>query len=597
MFQRVSLRLCTPKRGAVWSISARSFGKATSNKEGQVGVVAFQMDEVTKKFDHTGRTLFRDVSLSFYDGAKIGILGSNGAGKSSLLRIMAGVEKDFDGISTPMNNRVVGYLHQEPQLDEDKTVLECVLEGVAEDKAVLDRYEAVSLEFGDSDITDDKMNELIEEQGGLQTIIDDRNLWDLDMRINIAMDALRCPVPERSIVGLSGGEKRRVALCRLLLSEPDILLLDEPTNHLDASSVGWLENFLSEYKGLVVAITHDRYFLDNVAGYILEITNGQCIPFKGNYNGWLQMKASRAESEDKQGKAQDKVMARELAWLRGNVRGGRSRDKSRVKKAQSMVAANDEKRLSMRIESGALVIPEGTRLMSPTSLRVRDLCAKVNDRTLFENINFDLGPGDIVGIVGPNGVGKTTLLRMIVGEIPPTSGEVQVNSRVSFAYNSQMRGELRADNPVWFEIVDHAETVTVRAGTSIQARRYVAQFNFSGKEQDKKIGQLSGGERNRVHLAKSLIKGANAILLDEPTNDLDVDTLRKLEEALIDFKEIGFVAIVSHDRWFLDRVCTNILAIERDGPVWFEGNYSDYERERGSPIGDGSGTRKKLMSS
>jgi len=467
-----------------------------------------------------------------------------------------------------------------------------VEEGVAAQRQWLQRYEAISAELSDPTITDHKMNALIGEQADLQMLLDDKRSWELDTQIAMAMTALRCPEPERSILGLSGGEKRRVALCRLLLSHPDILLLDEPTNHLDATSVEWLEKFLDDYRGLVIAITHDRYFLDSVAGYILELTEGRCLTFKGNYTEWLENKDERIQRESKQNKAVDKVIKRELEWLRSGMKGQQKKGKTREKNLHAMVAVKSERLINQRIESGALIIPEGHTLRRTQTIKAEGLKMSMKGRVLFENLTFNFGQGDVVGIVGPNGAGKTTLLRLIAGELTPDGGEITVADGIRFAYNTQLRSGLEPQNSVWFEIVGDEALVRVNATTEIPARRYVAQFNFSGAQQDKRVADCSGGERNRIHLAKSLIVGANAILLDEPTNDLDVDTLRKLEEALIDFQSVGLVVIVSHDRWFLDRVCNKIISLDPSGPITFDGNHSAFRKAFGS---SGVAAHKKLM--
>lgn len=558
-----------------------------AKKEGQVGNIALWMEEVTKKFD-TGRVLFDNMSMSFYHGAKVGILGVNGSGKSTMLKILAGVEKDFDGKSITKAGFKMGYLAQEPELDEERTVMENIMEGVKEKKDLLIRYENISNEFADPDLTDDKMNELIEEQAALISQIEDQMCWDLDREVGIAMEALRCPDPDVLCGRLSGGQQRRVALCRLLLSKPDILLLDEPTNHLDAGSVYWLERFLADYKGLVIAITHDRYFLDNVAGWILEIDGGACYPFKGNYNEWLVNRAQRSDLTRKTDAQMDKTIDREITWMQKNAKGGRTKGKAREGRLKSMIEERDQMRANRRLESGALIIPEGKRLGNNV-IKCENLAYSIEGRTLFKDLSFTLGQGVMLGIVGPNGTGKTTLLKMLLGELQPDKGEIEIGSTVSFAYNAQMRGELQADNIVWKEICGDLNRVQIAPGQEMHARQYVAQFNFPSDAQRKRIGQLSGGERNRVHLAKSMIKGCNVILLDEPTNDLDVDTLRNLEEALNDFVAIGAGVVVSHDRWFLDRVCTNILAFEKDDEiVWFKGTYSEYMEDRVKRLGDGS---------
>jgi ATP-binding cassette ChvD family protein len=564
-----------------------------ASKEGKADTVAINIDSVTKRFETTGRTLFANVSLSFLEGAKIGILGANGAGKSSLLKIIGGVEPAFDGTVTVNGARKVGYLHQEPVMSSASTVREVVEEGVKAQREWLQRYESISAQLSDPAVSEDTMNALISEQADLQTLLDDKRSWELDTQIAMAMTALRCPDADRHVAGLSGGEKRRVALCRLLLSHPDVLLLDEPTNHLDATSVEWLEKFLDEYKGLVIAITHDRYFLDSVAGYILELTEGRCLPFKGNYTDWLETKEDRVQRETKQNKAVDKVIKRELEWLRSGTKGGRTKGKAREKNLKAMVASKTERLLNQRIESGALIIPEGHHLRSNQAIQADGLKMSINGRVLFQNLSFRFGQGDVVGIVGPNGAGKTTLLRVIAGELEPEAGHIRIDEGIRFAYNTQLRSELEPANTVWYEIVGNEQNIRVNTTTEMPARRYVAQFNFSGTQQEKRVVDCSGGERNRIHLAKSLIVGANAILLDEPTNDLDVDTLRKLEEALIDFQSVGLVVIVSHDRWFLDRVCNKIIALEPSGPISFDGNHSAFRAAYGTT--GSTSQHKKLM--
>lgn len=555
--------------------------------------VAISIQGVTKRFETTGRTLFANVSLSFFEGAKIGILGSNGAGKSSLLKIIGGVEPAYDGSVTIFNNRKVGFLHQEPVMNAAQSVREVVEEGVSEQREALERYEAISVQLADPSLSEEKMNELITEQGDLQAMLDDKRSWELDTQISMAMIALRCPPPDRNVADLSGGEKRRVALCRLLLSRPDILLLDEPTNHLDAASVEWLEKFLDDYRGLVIAITHDRYFLDSVAGFILELTEGRCLPFKGNYTEWLENKEERLQRESKQNKALDQVIKRELEWLRGGSKGNQKKGKAREKNLQAMIAAKTERHVNQRLESGALIIPEGNPLRRSERISADGVKVSRDGRVLFDNLSFNFGLGDVVGIVGPNGAGKTTLLGVISGQIQPDSGELKVDQGIKFAYNTQLRNELTPNNSVWREIVGDAPMVRVNSQFEMPARRYVAQFNFSGAQQDKRVVDCSGGERNRIHLAKSLIVGANTILLDEPTNDLDVDTLRKLEEALVDFQSVGLVIIVSHDRWFLDRVCNKIISLERGGAINFDGNHSAFRKAFGTPTT--TTTHKKLM--
>jgi sulfate-transporting ATPase len=527
-----------------------------------------------------GRQVLRDIWLSFFPGAKIGVLGLNGSGKSTLLRIMAGIEGDFQGEAWPADGASVGYLHQEPELDPDKSVQENVLEGLAPLKALVERFEEVSLRFGE-ELGDDEMNALIEEQAALQEQIDAADAWDLDRRIEIAMDALRCPPGESAVTNLSGGERRRVALCRLLLQHPDLLLLDEPTNHLDAESVAWLERFLHDYRGTVVAVTHDRYFLDNVAGWILELDRGHGIPWQGNYSSWLEQKQTRLAQEAKQDSARQKTLERELDWIRQSPRARQAKSKARISAYESMLSEN--RAVDRDVESGRIVIPAGPRL-GDVVVEASNLKKGFGDRLLFEGLDFRLPPGGIVGVIGPNGAGKTTLFRMIVGDELPDDGELRVGETVRLGYVDQSRETLDPAKSVWEEISEGAAEIEL-GKRKVNSRAYVAAFNFRGSDQQKKVGQLSGGERNRVHLAKIVKSGANLLLLDEPTNDLDVDTLRALEEALLDFA--GSAVVISHDRWFLDRIATHILAFEGDSrAVWFEGNYADYEADRRKRLGE-----------
>jgi len=540
------------------------------------------MEDVTKRFD-SGRVLFKDLNLTFYHGAKIGILGVNGAGKSSLLKVIGGLDDEYEGEARPLNNRVVGYLAQEPKFDSSKSVRECVLEGLKDKLDLMARFDEISAKFGE-ELEADEMDRLIEEQGEVQALIDQYDCWDLNYKVDVAMDALRCPPADASLDHLSGGEKRRVALCRLLLSEPDILLLDEPTNHLDNESVYWLERYLDAYKGLVVAITHDRYFLDNVAGFILEIDGGQCFPFRGNYTAWLEHKAHREALQQRAAKVLDKKYESELKWLRSGQKGGRATGKSRVKQISEMAAEREEKLLARKNEGGSIIIPEGPRLGDGVVILCDHVSHSVDRKPLFKDLTFRLFKGQVVGIVGPNGCGKTTLLKLMTAKVKPDKGEVTLGKTVTFAYNEQMRDELDEDNSVWHEIAGKDEEIVINSSMTMRPRQYVAQFNFGGQAQLKKIHQLSGGERNRVHLAKSLKRGCNVLILDEPTNDLDVDTLRKLEEGLNDFRDIGCGIVVSHDRWFLDRVCTHILSLDPANPDYqlFEGNYTEFEADRKS---------------
>jgi ATP-binding cassette ChvD family protein len=524
-----------------------------------------------------GRKVLENVWLSFLPGAKIGVLGHNGSGKSTLLKIMAGLDKDYAGEAWAAEGVSVGFLQQEPHLNADKDVLGNVMEGVAGTKALLDRFEAVSARFGE-DLSPDEMDKLIAEQADLQEKIEHADAWDLQRTVEIAMDALRCPPGDADVSKLSGGERRRVALCRLLLSHPDMLLLDEPTNHLDAESVAWLEQFLHKYKGTVVAVTHDRYFLDNVAGWILELDRGKGIPYEGNYSGWLEQKRERLEREEKQETARQRTLDRELEWIRQSPKARQAKSKARVTAYESLLAKANEKATDV----AAITIPAGPRLGNLV-IEAEHVNKGFGDRLLMEDLSFLLPPGGIVGVIGPNGAGKTTLFRMIIGQEKPDAGSFRVGETVKLGYIDQSRDSLASDKTVWQEISDGLDEVEL-GKTKMPSRAYVASFNFKGADQQKKVGQLSGGERNRVHLAKMLKSGANVLLLDEPTNDLDVDTLRALEEALESFA--GCAVIISHDRWFLDRIATHILSFEGDSHVeWFEGNYQDYEADRHKRLG------------
>jgi ATP-binding cassette ChvD family protein len=524
-----------------------------------------------------GREVLKDIWLSFFPGAKIGVLGPNGAGKSTLLRIMAGQEHDFSGEAWAAEGATVGYLSQEPALDPSKDVFGNISEGLADTRALLDRFEAVSARFAE-DLSPEEMDALIAEQGELQEKIEQAGAWELDRTIEIAMDALRCPPGDADVATLSGGERRRVALCRLLLQRPDLLLLDEPTNHLDAESVAWLQRFLRDFPGTVVTVTHDRYFLDEVAGWILELDRGQGIPFEGNYSGWLEQKQARLEQEGRQEEARRRTLERELEWVRQSPRARQAKSKARVSAYESLVAQSREK----APETAQIVLPPGPRL-GDLVVEADEVRKAFGDRLLIEELSFRLPPGGIVGVIGPNGAGKTTLFRMITGDEEPDDGKIRIGDSVTLGYVDQSRDALGANHTVWEEISDGQDEIDL-GRRKMASRAYCALFNFRGPDQQKKVGQLSGGERNRVHLAKMLKRGANLLLLDEPTNDLDVDTLRALEEALLEFP--GCAVIITHDRWFLDRVATHILAFEGDSQaVWFEGNYADYEADRRRRLG------------
>jgi energy-dependent translational throttle protein EttA len=524
-----------------------------------------------------GRKVLENIWLSFLPGAKIGVLGLNGAGKSTLLRVMAGQDNDFAGEAWAAEGVTVGFLPQEPVLDPDKDVLGNIMEGVAEKKALLEKFEAVSARFGE-DLSAEQMDALIAEQSELQEKIDAGNLWELDRTIEIAMDALRCPAAEAKVDTLSGGERRRVALCRLLLQQPDLLLLDEPTNHLDAESVAWLERFLQDYKGTVVAVTHDRYFLDNVAGWILELDRGKGIPWEGNYSSWLEQKEKRLEQEERAETARRRTLQHELEWIRQSPRARQAKSKARISAYERLLSEGSER----APEEAQITIPAGPRL-GDLVIETEDLRKGYGNQLLIEDLSFRVPPGGIVGVIGPNGAGKTTLFRIITGQEKPDGGRFRLGETVRLGYVDQSRDTLKAQATVWEEISGGQQEIEL-GKRKVQSRSYVAGFNFKGSDQQKKVGQLSGGERNRVHLAKMLKSGANVLLLDEPTNDLDVDTLRALEEALLDFA--GCVMVISHDRWFLDRIATHMIAFEGDSRVaWFEGNYADYEADRKRRLG------------
>lgn len=542
--------------------------------------IIFSMVNVSK-IHPPQKQVLKDIYISFYYGAKIGVLGLNGSGKSTLLRIMSGMDKDYIGEIHQSPGYSIGMLEQEPKLDENKTVIEIVREGVKKYVDILNEFEEVNNKFGDEEILNDpdKMDKLINRQAQLQEQIDQHDLWNLDNRLERSMDALRCPEPDASIKVLSGGERRRVALCRLLLQEPDILLLDEPTNHLDAESVDWLEQHLQQYKGTIIAVTHDRYFLDNVAGWILELDRGEGIPWKGNYSSWLEQKGARLKQEEKTESKRQKTLARELDWVRQGVKGRGVKQKARLNNYEKML--NED--VKAKEENLEIFIPNGPRLGNEV-IEAVNVSKGYGDRLLYEGLNFKLPPAGIVGIIGPNGAGKTTLFRMIMGEEKPNSGEFIVGPTVKIAYVDQTHKEMDPNKTVYDVISGGLDNITL-GGKPFNSRAYISKFNFSGSDQGKKVSVLSGGERNRLHLAMALKEEGNVLLLDEPTNDLDVNTLRALEEGLENFA--GCAVIISHDRWFLDRVCTHILAFEGDSSVyWFEGGYSEYEENRKKRLGN-----------
>ncbi len=546
--------------------------------------IIFSMQGVGKTIPPQ-KVILKDIYLSFFYGAKIGIIGANGSGKSTLLKIVAGLDENYQGKIEKSKDYSVGYLEQEPKLDETKTVIEIIREGKKEIFDLLDEFNKISEEFNDPNLDGDRMEKLLERQGVLQDKIDAANAWEIDQVLNRAMDALQCPDPDAPVKQLSGGEKRRVALCRLLLQEPDVLLLDEPTNHLDAESVLWLEHHLAQYKGTIICITHDRYFLDNVAGWILELEGGKGIPWKGNYSSWLEQKQIRMEQEERAESKRQKVMERELAWVRMGQKARQAKSKARITNYEKMLA-DEEKVTEDKLD---IYIPPGPRLGAKV-IEAHNVSKAFGDRLLYENLNFSLPQGGIVGIIGPNGAGKTTLFRMIMGEEKPTSGTFEVGETVKIAYVDQSHTNIDPEATVWEVISKGGEWIEL-GKLKMNSRGYVSRFNFNGADQQKKIKVLSGGERNRLHLALTLRDEANVLLLDEPTNDLDINTIRALEEALENYA--GCAVIISHDRWFLDRICTHILAFEGEGQVyWFEGSFSDYEENKKQRLGLGDEPKK-----
>ena len=555
--------------------------------------IIFSMNRVNKTFPSNNKQVLKDIHLSFFYGAKIGIIGLNGSGKSTLLKIIAGLDKSFQGDIHFSKEHTIGYLAQEPEMDDSKTVMDIVKEGMQEAVDLIAEYNNINNQFALPEVYEDadKMEKLMAKQGELQDQIDAAGAWDLETKLNIAMDALRCPEGEKSVSVLSGGEKRRVALCRLLLKEPDILLLDEPTNHLDAESVHWLEQHLQQYKGTVIAITHDRYFLDNVAGWILELDRGEGIPWKGNYSSWLDQKSKRLAQEEKQASKRRKTLERELEWVRMSPKGRQSKSKARLSNYDKLLS-EENRQQEEKIE---LYIPPGPRL-GRNVIEAKGVSKSFEDKLLYEDLNFKLPPAGIVGIVGPNGAGKTTLFRMIMGQEEADGGSFSIGETVKVSYVDQQHADIHPEKTIWEQVTGGNELLEV-SGKKVNSRSYVAKFNFQGSDQNKKVGVLSGGERNRLHLAMTLRDEGNVLLLDEPTNDLDVNTLRALEEGLENFG--GCAVIISHDRWFLDRVCTHILAFEGNSQVYFfEGGYSDYEENRKKRLGDFAPTRiryKKLV--
>ena len=548
---------------------------------------AFSMQKVSKAYTST-KQILKDVTLSFYYGAKIGVLGMNGSGKSSLMRLIAGEDKDFTGEITITPKLTVGYFSQEPKLEQGKTVQEIVLEGMGEVVVALKRFEEISEALGDPDLSPEDMETLIEDQAKFQDIIDSNDGWEIERHVERAMDALRLPPGDAIVDNLSGGERRRVALCRLCLQKPDILLLDEPTNHLDAESVWWLERFLNSYEGTVIAVTHDRYFLDNSAEWILELDRGRAIPWKGNYSSWLEQKQKRLEQEEKQESSRQRTLKKEMEWIKTAPKGRHAKSKARINAYQELLNQD----VAQRMKDMEIFIPPGPRL-GTTVIEGKNLSKAFGDKLLFDDLTFNIPPGSIVGIVGPNGAGKTTLFKILSGQETPDSGEIKIGDSVEMAYVDQSRDSLNDDNCIWEEIAGGSNDTITIGGVEVQARAYCSRFNFTGSDQQKKVGVLSGGERNRVHLAKLLKGGANVLLLDEPTNDLDVNTLRALEEALVGFA--GCAIVISHDRWFLDRICTHIMAFEGDSKVEFiEGNFKDYEADKKKRLGNDAINPKRV---
>jgi ATP-binding cassette ChvD family protein len=540
---------------------------------------AFSMTRVSKIYPPS-KTVLRDISLSFFYGAKIGVLGLNGAGKSTLMKIIAGEEKNVNGEVLPSDGITFGYLKQEPELDPSKTVKEIVMEGTGELGRDLKRFEEIGMKFADPELDPDEMNKLLEEQAAIQERIEAKDGWDIDRKLEVSMEALRCPPGDTPVKNLSGGERRRVALCRLLIQRPDVLLLDEPTNHLDAESVGWLEDFLQKYEGTVIAVTHDRYFLDNIAGWILELDRGHGIPWEGNYSSWLEQKQNRLIQEEKTETKRQKTLERELEWIRMSPKARQAKSKARVSAYEALL---NESQGGRRDEEMEIFIPAGPRLGSVV-IEAQDLSKSFNGKLLFESLNFKIPPGSIVGVIGGNGAGKSTLFKMLTGKETPDTGAIRLGDTVKLGYVDQSRDSLNPENTVWEEISDGKNEMVLLGNREVPSRSYCSRFNFTGSDQQKKVGILSGGERNRVHLAKMLKSGANVLLLDEPTNDLDVNTLRALEEALVSFA--GTAMVISHDRWFLNRIATHILAFEGDSKVeFFEGNFQDYEEDKKRRLG------------